>query len=133
MAAQWGRLMQTTPTLLRMPDQVPALTRDNVRDEAFEILSAIDASRPQQGAFEAHWRRLWQLVREARAAYLPWWRSSAGPWHISHDPDPRPQGTSANLIAGNFVVSIWPPDQAGLGTDLPGLLNWAGVPEPHAR
>jgi hypothetical protein len=115
-----------------MADQIPALTRDNVREEAREILSAIEASRSHQGPFEANWRRLWQLVREAKAAYLPWEPSNSGPWHLSGDPDYR-RGDLPNLSAGNFVVSIWPPDQAGLGADLPGLLNWAGVPEPDAR
>jgi hypothetical protein len=114
-------------------DQVPALTRDNVREEAGEILSALEASPPHQGEFEENWRRLWQLVREAKAAYLPSEPSHGGPWHVSGDLDPGPYGVSSSLTAGAFVVSIWPPDQAGLGADLPGLLNWAGVPAPHAR
>lgn len=33
-------------------DQVPALTRDNVREDAGEILSALEASPPHQGEFE---------------------------------------------------------------------------------
>jgi hypothetical protein len=115
-----------------MADQVPALTRDNVREEAGEILSALEASRPQ-GVFEDNWRKLWQLVREAKAAYLPWEPSNDGPWHLSGDPDHGPYEVSQSLTAGTFVVSIWPPDQAGLRADLPGLLNWAGVPAPHAR
>ena len=115
-----------------MPDQVPALTRDNVREEAREILSAIAASRSHPARLEANWRRLWQLVREAKSAYLPWGSSSPGPWHLCGPPEPN-HGALPDLTAGNFVVSIWPLDQAGLGGDLPGLLNWAGVPEPDAR
>jgi hypothetical protein len=112
-----------------MADQVPALTRDNVRVEAEEILSALEGSQPQR-EFEDNWRKLWQLVREAKASYLPVERSHAGPWHLSEDLDP---GVSYSLTAGTFIVSVWPPDQAGLGADLPGLLNWAGVPAPNAR
>jgi hypothetical protein len=114
-------------------DQVPALTRDNVREEAREILSAIDASRPHPGAFEDNWRKLWQLVREAKSAYLPFERSSDRPWHLSGDPDHDPDGGVSTLTAGNFVVSIWPPEEARSGADLPRLLNWAGVPAPYAR
>ena len=114
-----------------MPDQVPALTRDNVREEAREIISAIDANRFHPGRFEAHWRLLWQLVREAKAAYLPWESSNSGPWHLTQTPE-SDSGASPNLSAGDFVVAMWPPDHARLGGDLPGLLNWAGVPEPDA-
>jgi hypothetical protein len=124
--------MTSTEAILTMPDQVPALTRDNIREEAGEIISAIDASRSYTGPFEANWRRLWQLVREAKAAFLPWDASNRGPWHLSGERAVR-KGGLPSLSAGNFQVSIWPPDQAGLGGDLPGLLNWAGVPEPDAQ
>jgi hypothetical protein len=117
-----------------MTNHVPALTRQNVREEAREILSAIDASRRHREALEDNWRRLWQLVREAKAAYLPFLeRSNDGPWHLSGDPDRGPYGFHPRLTAGNFVASIWPPEEARSGTDLPKLLNWAGVPAPYAR
>ena len=116
---------------LLMADQGSALTRDNVREEAREIISAIDASRAHPVRFEAHWRRLWQLVREAKAAYLPWESSNPGPWHLT-DTAESDSGASPNLTAGDFMVAMWPPDHARLGGDLPGLLNWAGVPAPDA-
>ncbi|HEV7365985.1 MAG TPA: hypothetical protein VGN76_09095 [Gemmatimonadales bacterium] len=105
-----------------MSDQLPALTRANIREEAREILSAIDTSRSHQAPFQANWRRVWQLVREAKAASV---------WHLSGDPDDG-HGVLAHLTAGSFLVSIRPLDQAGLGANLPGLLNWAGVSEPAA-
>ena len=116
-----------------MRDRGPALTRDNVREEARDILSALDATRSDSDAFENNWRKLWQLVREAKAAFLPTRDPNHGPWHLNNDLDQRPHGESSKLTAGTFVVSIWPRDQAGLGADLPGLLNWAGVPTPLAR
>lgn len=123
--------MTSTEATSIMPDQGPALTRDNIREEAGEIISAIDVSRAHPEPFEDNWRRLWQLVREAKAAFLPWDASHRGPWRLSGERIGR-KGGLPNLSAGNFEVSIWPPDQAGLGADLPGLLNWAGVPEPDA-
>ena len=124
--------MTSKEAIAIMPDQLPALTRDNVREEAGEILSAIDASRAHAEPFQDNWRRLWQLVREAKAAFLPLDVSHRGPWHLSGEPLGA-RGALPNLSAGRFEVSIWPLDQAGLGNELPGLLNWAGVPEPHAR
>jgi hypothetical protein len=120
-----------TTTLATMADQTSPLSKDNVRDEAREILSAIDGSRRHRVAFEANWRRLWQLVREANAARLPSEHSSPGPWQLSGDGD-HGDPTSSALTAGRFSLPIWP---AGgrLETDLAGLLNWAGVPTPHGR
>jgi hypothetical protein len=124
--------MTSTEAIAIMPEQVPALTRDNIRKEAGEIISAIDASRAHPEPFEDNWRRLWQLVREAKAAFLPWDASHRGPWHLSDTPESH-SGGSPNLRAGDFVLTMWPPDHARLGGDLPGLLNWAGVPQPDAR
>ena len=124
--------MTSTEVIANMPDQIPTLTRDNIREEAGEILSAIDSSRAHPGPFQDNWRRLWQLVREAKAAFLPLDASHRGPWHLNGERAGRTGGLPT-LSAGNFEVSIWPPDQAGLGGDLPGLLNWAGVPEPNAQ
>ena len=120
-----------TTTLAIMADQTSPLSKDNVRDEAREILSAIDGSRRHRVAFEAHWRRLWQLVREANAARLPSEHSSPGPWQLSSDGDHGDGGSSA-LTAGEFTLPIWPPD-GRLETDLAGLLNWAGVAIPDGR
>ena len=118
---------------LGMGDQAQTLTRNNIREEAREILSALDTSQLHQAEFEDNWRKLWQLVREAKAAYLPSEPSVGGPWQLGAERDHGPSGVSSSLTAGTFVVLVWPPDQAGLGADLPGLLNWAGVPAPHAR
>ena len=125
--------MPTTRTKSWMPDQLPVLTRENIREEAGEILSALESSQPHQGEFQDNWRRLWQLIREAKAAFLPLEPSHDGPWHVNGVPGHVTQDASRSLSAGDFVVAIWPPDQAGLGADLPGFLNWAGVPVPHAR
>jgi hypothetical protein len=114
-----------------MTDETPVLTPEDVRKEAGEILVAIDASRDHQAAFEGNWRRLWQLLREARAAYLP--GVDGGPWYLTtHADREATAGLSPRLTAGNFDVPIWPREEARSGTDLPGLLNWAGVPVPHA-
>jgi hypothetical protein len=112
-----------------MTDEASLLTRINVREEAREILSAIDASRRQRPAFEAHWRRLWQLAREAEAAYLPPDASDTGPWELRNEGG-NGNGASSTLTAGDFTVPVWPPEAPRLETHLPGLLNWAGVPVP---
>jgi hypothetical protein len=100
--------------------------------EAAEILSAIDDSRRHRFAFEANWRKLWQLVREAKAARLPSEGSSPGPWQLRNGGDHGDQALST-LTAGHFTVPIWPPEAPRSGTDLPGLLNWAGVPTPNGQ
>jgi hypothetical protein len=115
-----------------MIDETPVLTPEDVREEAREILRAIDSNRAHQGAFEDNWRKLWQLLREAKAAYLP--GLSDGPWYLrSHAGEGERFGLSSSLTAGSFDVPIWPPEAARSAGDLPGLLNWAGVPAPHER
>ena len=111
-------------------DGICILSNEDVREEARQILMAIDKTRGNQAAFEDNWRRLWQLLREANAAHLP--GSQDGPWSLRNHSDkgsPRP----AILAAGHFEVPIWPPEGARRGPDLPGLLNWAQVPIPYAR
>src|SRR5215207_3845536 len=116
-----------------MSNEQSALTRDAVREEAGEALSAIHASRHHRGLFEDNWRKLWQLVREAKAARLPSESPTDGPWHLSRNPDAGRYGVSSWLTAGSFVVPVWPPDAPRSPTDLPSLLNWAGVPVPDGR
>jgi hypothetical protein len=115
---------------LKMTDETPLLSPEAVRDEAREILLAIDASRGHPAAFEDNWRKLWQLLREAKAAYLP--GLDDGPWYLT-GPAHREValGLPTSLTAGSFHVPIWPPEEARSGADLPRLLNWAGVPAPH--
>jgi hypothetical protein len=74
---------------------------------------------------------LWQLLREAKAAYLPGLED--GPWYLGSHAHPKGYGFMPTLIAGGFSVPIWPPEQARFGHDLLGLLNWAGVPVPDGR
>jgi hypothetical protein len=114
-----------------MPDEIPAITREDVREEAYHILSAIAATRRDHRAFEQNWRKLWQLVREARAAYFPLGGLYHGPWRINSDPGLS--RLSPRLIAVNFMVSIWPAEEQRSGADLLGLLNWAGVLPPDGR
>jgi hypothetical protein len=117
-------------TMAKMRDQASPLSREDVRQEAGDILSAMDRSRRHQTAFEANWRKLWQLVREARAGYLPFQNSPDGPWHFSTD---RSQGVnqgSTTLAAGDFILPVWPSEEPRSSSDLPGLLNWAAVPIP---
>lgn len=109
-------------------DEVPALTRDDVRDEARDILTAIAASRDHDAAFEDNWRLLWQLVREANAADLPSRMRAHGPWEISRGSDHHQSVSS--LISGDFMVRIWPHDEERAWADLLGLLNWADVLAP---
>ena len=103
------------------------LTRDEVREEALTILSAINASRRDRGAFEKNWRRLWQLVREANAANLSLENSDHDLWHLNNFVDGA-DGASATLVAGEFTLPVWPPEGPRSRTDLQELLNWAGVP-----
>jgi hypothetical protein len=117
----------------RLTDETPVLTLEDVRREAREILRAIDVSRDHPAPFQANWRKLWQLVREAKAAYLPVDGSNGGPWHLSSEPDQELDRSLVRLTAGKFAVAIWPPEAARAGTDLPRLLNWAGVPVPGGR
>jgi hypothetical protein len=114
-------------------DETPVLTPEAVRREAREILRAIDASRHHQAPLQDNWRKLWQLVREAKAAYLPFGSSSDEPWHLSTGSDREPHTSVVRLTAGEFAVAIWPPEEARPGADLPRLLNWAGVPIPNGR
>ena len=103
------------------------LRRDEVREEALNILSAIDASRRDRGAFEKNWRRLWQLVREAKAADISLEDPKHDLWHLGNHGDGA-DGASATLMAGDFTLPVWPPEGPRSRTDLPELLNWAGVP-----
>ena len=111
-----------------MTDETPVLTPEDVRQEAREILRAIDATRHHQPRFEHNWRKLWQLLREARAADLP--EPKDGPWCLGNHAQAGDYGFVPPLIAGNFCVPIWPPQDARFAPDLLGLLNWAGVPVP---
>ena len=112
-----------------MKDPTPALPIEDVREEAQEILSALDASRSERVVFEGHWRRLWQLLREAKAAGMFLSQADQGPWHLTIDGN-RGEYPAAHLAAGEFMLPIWPPDEPRSGSDLPRLLNWAGVPVP---
>ncbi len=113
-----------------MTDETPVLNSEDVRREAREILRAIDASRDHPAPFQDNWRKLWQLLREARAAFLPLGGRNEGPWHFSGGPDRESHTSLVRLTAGKFAVAIWPPEEARPGADLPRLLNWAGVPIP---
>ena len=53
-----------------MTDDTYPLSREDIRADAVEILSALDASRTDLTAYEDNWRRLWQLMREAKAVGL---------------------------------------------------------------
>jgi hypothetical protein len=114
-----------------LTDETPVLPPEDVREEAREILRAIDASRHHQTVFEDNWRKLWQLLREAKAADLP--GSKHGPWSLGSHTHDGEYGFVPTLIAGRFRVPIWPPQQARFASDLLGLLNWAGVPVPDGR
>jgi hypothetical protein len=121
----------TSGSRQQMVDETPVLTPEDIREEAREILIAIDASRHHPTAFENNWRKLWQLMREAKAAFLP--GLSQGPWYLTSQADHGGSGLTPSLAAGGFAVPIWPPQEARSGGDLPGLLNWAGVPVPRGR
>jgi hypothetical protein len=43
------------------------LARDSVLEEARQILLTLGGNRDNGAVFEANWRKLWQLVREADA------------------------------------------------------------------
>ena len=110
-----------------MNDEPPILTAEEVRQEAFNLLRAIQASRGTQ--IESQWRKLWQLVLEAKAARVPWGDSS-GPWHLVGDGDHDGGESVLRLVAGGYVVPLWPPSGFRYAADLPSILNWAGVPRP---
>jgi hypothetical protein len=114
-------------------DGVSALSRPDVLQEAQEIIAALNASRLHRVAFEDNWRKLWQLLREARAACLPFGGSTHGPWHFSRAPEAAPAGGSLRLMAGNLFVPIWPTEGFRPGSELPGLLNSVGVPIPDGQ
>jgi hypothetical protein len=116
-----------------MTDESSALTRDDVRKEAREILVILDGSRHHQELFEASWRKLWQLVREADVAGLLLDGGENGAWHFSRRPGGGRRGVTPSLQAGNFILPIWPPEEPRCGPHLPTLLNWAGVPAPDGR
>lgn len=109
-------------------NEIPGFTLDDVRREASEILLAIDASRNEQHIFEDNWRRLWQLLREVNAAYLPV-DGNGGPWRIVSDPNRR-DAFAPMLAADSFVVPVWPARFNHSEQGLPALLNWARVPAP---
>ena len=111
-----------------MTDETYPLSKEEIRADALEILSALDASRDQRDAFEDNWRRLWQLVREVKAARLALPAPDGGPWHYQQDGFGGPVKASAALAAGEFAVPVWPPEEPRSPTELPELLNWAGVP-----
>ena len=111
-----------------MADDTPALTRDDVREEAGQTLLALDGSRADRGRFEANWRQLWQLAREASAASLAT-GNATGPWHLDCTTIPLSQ----MLRADSFRIPIWPSEEMRAGPNLVRLLNWAGVPIPDAR
>jgi hypothetical protein len=108
-----------------MPDERPILAAEVIREEAASSLLVIQ-SNPRAKLAESQWRILWQLVREAKAARIPWGEFTAGPWHISRDGD----GSPPVLMAGGFGVPLWPPWEQRYASDLPRMLNWAGVPQP---
>ena len=110
-------------------DRFSGLTREQVRLEAQELLAILGDSRHRLPVFEATWRKLWQLAREATAAGLPA-RDGAGPWHWSRRPPGGRRGISPSLRAGDFILPIWPADEPRDGASLPTLLNWAGVLPP---
>ena len=111
-----------------MTDEAPSLTRDEVREEAGCVLVALDESRVQPRRFEDNWRKLWQLLREGRAASLAT-QDSRGPWVFDHDTDPL----SSTLVADGFRLHVWPAQDGRSGPELAQLLNWAVVPIPHAH
>ena len=105
------------------------LSREDIRADAVEILSALDASRSDIAAYEENWRRLWQLMREVKTAELAFQEADGkGPWHYQKDGVGGPVKGSAALAAGGFALPVWPPEEPRSPTDLPELLNWAGVP-----
>ena len=115
-----------------MSDDSSALTRDDVHQEARQILLTLDESRHQHEPFEANWRKLWQLVREADAAGLLL-EDGNGSWHLSQRPGGGRRGVTPSLRSGDFILPVWPPEEPRSGAHLPQLLNWAGVPAPHGQ
>lgn len=106
------------------------LSREVIVGDASEILSALDASRNDGAAYEENWRRLWQLMREAKAASLEFQAPDGGPWHYRRDGAGGRSEEFAMLMAGDFALRVWPPEGPRSLTELPELLNWAGVPLP---
>lgn len=107
-----------------MPDDRPILSAEDIRGEALSSLSAIH-SNGNVKAVESHWLKLWQLVREAKAASIPASHLTGGLWHLARD-----GGSAPFLIARGFRVRLWPQGELRYACDLPNLLNWAGVPSP---
>jgi hypothetical protein len=118
---------------LPLPDKLPLeedflLTKDMVREEAYNLLVSLGAFRKKSSPFVNSWRQLWQLVREAKASSLEM-PASDGPWYLGTVPH---DGGSPTLAAGDFFVPVWP-IESPMGKDLLQLLNWAGVPIPHGQ
>ena len=97
------------------------------------LLLALDASRDVPAAFEDNWRRLWQLLREAKAADVVFEGPYGEPWHYQKDGVGSPVEAPAALAAGDFILPVWPPEEPRSPTALPELLNWAGVPDTYDR
>ena len=112
-----------------MSDDSSALTRDDVHQEARQLLVTLDGSRNHQEAFKANWRKLWQLVREVDVAGLLL-DDGNGSWHFSRRPGGGRRGDTPSLRSGEFILPLWPAEEPRSGAHLPQLLNWAGVPAP---
>ena len=65
------------------------------------LLLALDASRDVPAAFEDNWRRLWQLLREAKAADVVFEGPYGEPWHYQKDGVGSPVEAPAALAAGD--------------------------------
>jgi hypothetical protein len=103
------------------------LSKEEIRADAIEILSALHTSRNDRAAYQDNWRRLWQLMREVKTAGVPFPARDGGSWHYQEDGVGGPIKGSAALAAGEFALPVWPPEEPRSPTELPELLNWAGV------
>ena len=65
-------------------------------------------------------------MREANAADLSLEDANHDLWYLNNYGD-EADGASATLMAGDFTLPVWPPEGPRSRTDLPELLNWAGV------
>jgi hypothetical protein len=102
--------------------------RESFRKKAGAILAELHKRGGAQ-THELYWGKMWALMREARAAGFTRFQSDT-PWHFIEGG----VGTTVirrRIAAGDFSLLVPVPTQLQLGTDLPGFLNWAGVPEPR--
>jgi hypothetical protein len=101
--------------------------REQMAGRAGEILKDLLATRTLADERVA-WSRMWDLMREAKAAKIDFDSATERIWWYSEDRTDAMGAIWMRLNCREYSVSVsWPPDDPQFGTHLPAFLNWAGV------